>query len=171
MAKKIDSAFFGDTVANGPAGIASLNDISYVDADTITNVDPFSEALSKAENVGANVTAFVANATTVLALSKLKKLTSGSNEPLLQPDPTRPTRRQILGVPLYSVPDTVVPANTVWGVDMSRVFIVLRQDVDLVVDASRYFESDRLGIRATMRIDFGFPHEQAVVKIAPEVGT
>lgn len=171
LAKKVDSAFFGDTVANGPAGISSLNDIQFVDADTITNVDPFSEALSKAENVGANVTAFVANATTVLALSKLKKLTSGSNEPLLQPDPTRPTRRQILGVPLYSVPDTVVPANTVWAVDMSRVFIVLRQDVDLVVDASRYFESDRLGIRATMRVDFGFPHERAVVKIAPEPGT
>ena len=171
IARRVDSAFFGDTVANGPDGISSLNDIQFVDADTITNVDPFSEAISKAENEGAQITAFVANASTVLALSKLKKLTTGSNEPLLQPDPTLPSRRQILGVPLYSVPNTVVPANTVWAVDMSRVFVVVRQDVELSVDESFYFGSDSLAVRAVMRVAFGFPHERAVIKIAPEPGT
>ena len=45
-------------------------------------------------------------------------------------------------------------------------------DVDLVVDASRYFEvSNRLGIRATIRVAFGYPHEAAIVRIAPEPGT
>lgn len=171
IARRVDSAFFGDTVANGPDGISSLNDIQFVDADTITNVDPFSEAISKAENEGAQITAFVANASTVLALSKLKKLTTGSNEPLLQPDPTLPTRRQILGVPLYSVPAAVVPANTVWAVDISRVFVVVRQDVELSVDESFYFGSDSLAVRAVMRVAFGFPHERAVIKIAPEPGT
>lgn len=171
IARRVDSAFFGDTVANGPDGISSLNDIQFVDADTITNVDPFSEAISKAENEGAQITAFVANASTVLALSKLKKLTTGSNEPLLQPDPTLPTRRQILGVPLYSVPATVVPANTVWAVDISRVFVVVRQDVELSVDESFYFGSDSLAVRAVMRVAFGFPHQRAVIKIAPEPGT
>jgi HK97 family phage major capsid protein len=103
LARKVDAAFFADTTSNGPSGLRSLDDIQFIDTDTtpLTNVDAFSEAISKAENVGATVTAFVANASTVLALSKVKKLTSGSNEPLLQPDPTRPTRRQILGVPLY----------------------------------------------------------------------
>lgn len=171
LAKKIDSAFFGDTVSNGPSGLQSLNDIQFVDADSITNIDPFAEAVSKLENVGGRVTHFVANASTVLTLSKLKKLSTGSNEPLLQPDPTQPTRRQILGIPLISVPDTVVAANTVWALDNSRVFVILRQGAELVVDASRYFESDRLGIRATLRVGFGFPHERAVVKIAPEPGT
>ncbi len=172
LARKIDSAYFGTTISNGPAGIDNLDNIQWVDNDgTFTNVDPFSEAISKLENVGATATSFVANASTVLALSKLKKLTTGSNEPLLQPDPTQPTRRTILGVPLISVPDTVVANNVVWAVDRSRSFVVLRQDVDLVVDASRYFESDRLGIRATLRVDFGWPHEEAVVKIASEPGT
>ena len=69
------------------------------------------------------------------------------------------------------MPDSVVATGHVWALDQSRVFVVLRQDAELVVDASRYFESDRLGIRATMRIGFGFPHEQAVVKIAPEPDT
>jgi HK97 family phage major capsid protein len=173
LARKIDSAFFGYQVTNGPNGIEHVTGKQFVDTDTVplTNVDAFSTAISKAENVGATVTAFVANATTVLALSKLKKLSTGSNEPLLQPDPTLPTRRQILGVPLYSVPDTVVGTGLVWAIDGSRVFVVLRQDVDLVVDASRYFESDRLGIRATMRVDFGFPHPESIVRIAPEPGT
>jgi HK97 family phage major capsid protein len=107
LARKLDAAFFGSTVSNGPSGLESLNGYGFVDTDSValTNVDAFSEAISKAENEGATVTSFVANASTVLALSKLKKLT-GSNEPLLQPDPVLPTRRQILGVPLYSVPDT-----------------------------------------------------------------
>ena len=173
LAKKVDSAFFGDTVSNGPSGLESLLAYQFIDTDTVplSNVDAFTEAIAKAENVGARVTAFVANANTVLALSKLKKLTSGSNEPLLQPDPTLPTRRQILGVPVYSVPATVVPNNLVWAIDGSRVFIVVRQDAELAVDASRYFESDRLGIRATLRLSFGFPHEASIVRIAPESGS
>lgn len=173
LARKIDAAFFADTTANGPSGLQSLDDIQFIDTDTVplTNVDAFSEAISKAENVGARVTSFVANATTVLALSKLKKLTTGSNEPLLQPDPTQPTRRQILGVPVYSVPNTVMATGEIWALDSSRVFIVVREGTSLVVDPSRYFESDRLGIRATMRLGFGFPHQQAVVKIAADPGT
>lgn len=59
----------------------------------------------------------------------------------------------------------------IWALDSSRVFIVVREGTSLVVDPSRYFESDRLGIRATMRLGFGFPHQQAVVKIAADPGT
>ena len=74
-------------------------------------VDPFSEAISPIEQTGSRRTAFAADAATVLALSKLKKVTGSieSNEPLLQPDPTLPTRRQILGVPLWSFPSGVIP--------------------------------------------------------------
>lgn len=173
IARQIDAAFFGNTITNGPDGIESLDDIQFVDTDTtpLTNVDAFSEAISLAENEGAMVTAFAANASTVLALSKVKKLTTGSNEPLLTPDPTLPTRRQILGVPLWSLPNTVIPNGVVWGIDASRVFVVLRQDVELAVDPSFYFGKDSLAVRAVMRVAFGFPHEGSVVKIAPEPGT
>ncbi|MCZ0727197.1 phage major capsid protein [Mycolicibacterium iranicum] len=169
LARKVDAAFFALSTANGPDGIESITYQSTT-TTTLTNTDAFAEAISLAENEGATVTAFVANSATVLALSKVKRET-GSNEPLLQPDPTLPTRRQILGVPLWSVPDTVVPDDVVWAIDGSRVFVILRQDVDLRVDESRYFESDRLGIRATMRIGFGFPHEAAVVCIGTVEGS
>jgi HK97 family phage major capsid protein len=169
LARKVDAAFFAHTTVNGPDGIESIIYQSTT-TTTLTNTDAFAEAISLAENEGATVTAFVANSATVLKLSKVKRET-GSNEPLLQPDPTLPTRRQILGVPLWSVPDTVVPDDVVWAIDGSRVFIVVRQDVDLRIDESRYFESDRLGIRATMRIGYGFPHEAAVICIGETEGS
>ncbi|MDN4521413.1 phage major capsid protein [Mycolicibacterium austroafricanum] len=169
LARKVDAAFFAAATLNGPDGVESIA-YQATTTTTLTNTDAFAEAISLAENEGATVTAFVANAATVLALSKVKRET-GSNEPLLQPDPTLPTRRQILGVPLWSVPDTVVPDDVVWAIDGTRVFIIVRQDVDLRIDPSRYFESDRLGIRATMRVGFGFPHEAAVVCIGEPQGS
>lgn len=171
LARKLDAAYFAATTLNGPGGIEGALGRQTVAPGGLANLDPFAEAISKAESVGATVTAFVANATTVLKLSKLKKLSSGSNEPLLQPDPTMPTRRQILGVPLHSVPDTVIPADTVWAIDTTRSFVIMRKDVDLVVDPSAYFSSDRIGIRTTMRIGYGFPHEAALVRIGTEPGS
>ena len=69
---RLDSAFFGNTVANGPNGLASLADVQTVDAgSTVTDLDWAAEALSKAETVGSTITSFVASAT-VLALSTIK---------------------------------------------------------------------------------------------------
>lgn len=42
----------------------------------------------------------------------------------------------------------------------------MRQGAELSVDPSRYFELDSVGIRATMRVAFGFPHPEAVVRVA-----
>jgi len=165
LARKIDAAYFAATTTNGPAGIAGTNhQVVNQDPAAIADLDPFAEAISLAANEGATVTAFVPSSTTALQLAKLKTGT-GSNQPLLQPDATQPTRRQVAGVPLHVVPDAVIPGGDIYAVDTARVFVVIRQDVDLRVDESRYFESDRIGIRATMRVGFGFPHEQAVVRI------
>jgi hypothetical protein len=38
--------------------------------------------------------------------------------------------------------------------------------VDLAVDKSAYFTSDRTSIRAIMRVGFAFPHAAAVQKIS-----
>ena len=83
-----------------------------------------------AETVGATITAFVTNPATALALSKVKSAT-GSNAPLLGQDATAATSRQILGVPLYVSPS--VAANTLWALDSSRVWLVLRDDTKVWV--------------------------------------
>ncbi|MCV7379960.1 capsid protein [Mycobacterium alsense] len=163
IARGVDAAFFGDTVTNGPSGLLSVAGVSTVDTGgTIANTDPFAEALSKAEVAGAAVTSFVAHPTTVLELSKVKKQT-GSNEPLLGYDAAQPTQRQVLGVPL--IPSPAVAVGTVWAVPQAKVVVVLRDDVRLDVDRSRYFETDRIGIKATMRVGFAFPHPAAIVRL------
>src|SRR6478672_9809764 len=70
---KLDAAYFGNFVTNGPSGIQSLSGIQTVAAGTaIANLDPFAEAISKAENVGASDLTFVAHPDTLLTLSKIK---------------------------------------------------------------------------------------------------
>lgn len=163
IAAKVDAAFFGDTVANGPSGLLSVTGVQVVDTSgSIANTDPFAEALSLAETVGAAVTAFVANPATVLELSKVKKQ-AGSNEPLLGYDASQPTQRQVLGVPL--IPSPAVAVGDVWAIPQTKVLVVLRDDVRLEVDRSRYFESDRVGIKATMRVGIAFPHAAAIVRL------
>lgn len=139
IANKVDAAFFGNTVTNGPSGLLSVSGVQTVDTGaTVANTDPFAEALSLAETAGAVVTSFVAHPSTVLQLSKVKKQT-GSNELLLGYDASQPTQRQVLGVPL--IPSPAVATGDVGAVPQAKVVIVLRDDVRLEVDRSRYLRT------------------------------
>lgn len=166
LAARVDAAFFGNTVLNGPSGLLSVSGVQYVDtAAGIVNTDVFAEALSKAENVGATVSAFVGNPVDVLTLSKVKRL-DNSNEPLLSFDATQPTRRQVLGVPLVSSP--AVAAGDIWAIPAAKAMVVLREDVTLTVDSSAYFSSDCIGIRATLRVGFAYPHPAAIIRLTAD---
>lgn len=167
IARRIDTAFFGNTIANGPSGLLSLSGVQHVDGGSLTDLDPFAEAISLAENVGSTITAFCASAATVLKLSQLKAFSGAteSNQPLLQPDPTQATRRSVLGVPLHSLPAGVIADDVVWAIDRAKVFTVFRQDVSLDVDRSVFFGSDSLAIRCIVRLNHGFPHEASIIKI------
>jgi HK97 family phage major capsid protein len=167
IARRLDAAFFGNTTANGPSGLQSLAGVQHVDGGTLADLDAFAEAISLAENVGSTVTAFCASAATVLHLSQLKAFdgVTQSNQPLLQPDPTLATRRAVLGVPLYSLPGTVIEEGVVWAIDKSKVFTVFRQDVSLEVDRSVFFGSDSIAVRAIVRVGYGFPHEASIIRI------
>lgn len=162
IATKLDAAFFANTTTNGPAGIKSLTTSTGSAGGSWANGDPFTAAVFSAEAVGATITAWVANPADGLLLASLKEAT-GSNRALLQPDATQAGRRVIGGVPLYSSP--AVTAGEVWAVPADRVFVIIRNDVDLQVDSSPYFSSDRTAVRATMRVGFAFPHPLAIVRI------
>lgn len=170
IARKVDAAFFGDGTVNGgeqPDGLASLTigagavqDIAAGAAPT--DLDAFAEAQMFAANIGAQLTAFVTNPTTALVLANMKEAT-GSGKPLLQPDPTQPTRRMIFGVPLLTSPEATV--GTIWGLPADRVVTAVRRDADVPADRSVFFTSDRVAVRATCRVGFGFPHTAALVRI------
>ena len=166
IARKIDAAFFGSKGASTvqPSGLEDLVGFSAVDAGAAwANLDPFAEALANAEGLGLGVDSFVANPADALILATLKESTS-SQRPLLTPDPTQPAKRLLQGVPLFV--SSAVAAGTVWGIPKVRAILVRRNDVDLAVDRSAYFTSDRTAIRATMRVSFAFPHAAAIQKIS-----
>ncbi len=163
IARKIDAAFFGNMPAPAPAGLGALLGNQVVDTGaTIGNTDVFAEALSLAENVTATTTAFVTSPATALVLAKVKKA-AGSNEPLLGNDPTAPTKRTVLGVPLYVSP--AVTAGTLWAIPVDRVYLIIRADATIEADRSVYFTSDRVAVKATMRVGFAFPHPAAIIKL------
>ncbi|MDF3307859.1 phage major capsid protein [Rhodococcus sp. T2V] len=166
-AKKLDAAFFGTTVTNGPSGLGALSGVQSVDAgDVLLDLDAFHTAISKAQDVGATVAAFVTNPATALELALVKRSstpTDYSNENLLQPDPHSPLKWVIAGVPLLV--SSAVAANTIWAIPFQRTVIGLRKNVEVVSDASAYFSKDSTAIRSVMRVGIGFPHAEAVVKI------
>jgi HK97 family phage major capsid protein len=158
---RLDAAYFGTTTANGPSGIHTIA-YTPVAAGTYTNLDPFAEALSKAETVGSTITAWVAHPTTKLQLQQLK-IGTAYNQPLLGTDPSSPTKNSILGVPLYWSP--AVGQGAVWGIPQAKSFVVLRKGAQVETDRSAFFSSDRTAVRATLRIGFAWPHPAAVVYV------
>lgn len=161
LRRKLDSAYFGNTTLNGPAGLGSLSTATVDAGPAWTDLDWAAEAQAAAEDLYAPLTAFVANSATALVLANLKDET-GSNRPLLQSDPTQPTTRTIRGVPLFVSPS--VEDDTVWGVSAAHSILVMRQDASVVTDTSAFFTSDRVAVRATLRVGFGYTHPAAIVK-------
>lgn len=162
LRRKLDAAYFGATTTNGPSGLKSLSSTAIDAGAAWENLDAFAEALSVAEKHFTTTESFVCNPDTALALAKLKDFDT-SNRPLLGPDPSQPGQRTILGVPLLVSP--AVDDDTVWSIPRRHSIVALRRAASVIVDGSAYFSSDRVAVRATLRIGFGFTNEPAVGKI------
>lgn len=161
-AKVIDRAFFGNTTPNGPSGLQSLTGVAEIDAGSLTSLDAFAEGQSMAETVGAVTSFWVASPATVLQLAQLKD-ESGSNRPLLQNDPTKRGRRTIFGVPLLT--SEAVDDFTVWGLPQARSFVIQAQEATLDVSSEAFFTSDKVAVKTTLRVGFGWPSKESIVKI------
>ncbi|MDX1883048.1 phage major capsid protein [Mycolicibacterium sp. 120270] len=166
LIRKTDQALFTATTTDGPGGIPGVSGVSTVSAGaSYANVDAFSDALYTAEQFNATISAWVTNPATAKALAKVKEQ-SGSNKPLLGPDPTTPGRRQILGVPLLTSPYVTTTNNVVWGICTQYAYLIVREEAEVEADRSVFFTSDRVAVRAIVRFGFGFPHPASLVKIA-----
>jgi hypothetical protein len=53
----------------------------------------------------------------------------------------------------------------VWGITKGYSYFVLRQDAQVEADRRVFFTSDRVAIRATMRVGFGVPTPGTIVLI------
>lgn len=161
IANSIDAAFFGNEAAPAPAGLGTITPTT-ITVPELANLDWAEEARTNAANHGATIDTFVAHPDDALQLATLKEST-GSARGLLQPDPTAPTNRTIAGVPLLTSPH--VTAGTLWGIPKVAANLVVRQEAEVVADESVFFTSDRVAIRATMRVGFAFTFEPAIVKV------
>jgi hypothetical protein len=139
------------------------------------NLDPFIEAESLMNEIGSSATAFVASAATVKFLASIKRFAGSdlnSNEALLQLNPAAVDpnsglpKYSINNTPLYWTLENVIPDGVVWAVDRTKVFVAIREDVELVTSPWPYFTSDSIAVRGIMRVGFGFPHAASIVKIA-----
>lgn len=167
LQRKLDAAFFGNTVANGPDGLLSItaNAISGgTVANGYTNLDWAESAKTNAEQHNTQITAFVCSPATALALSTIKVFTSaGSNQHLLGADPTLPGQRVVSGVPLLTSP--AISGNVIWAIPRERSVVAMRQDASLVPDSSVFFTSDRTAVRATIRLSWAFTDAAAFSKV------
>lgn len=165
LARKTDAAFFGNTTTNGPAGLLSIAATAVDAGDAWADFDFVEEAKSNAEQHNTMVDTFVCNPATAVKLATLKEYgTAGSNKALLQSDPTAPASRVLGGVPLLTSPS--IADDLVWAIPRNRVMVAMRTGTQVVTDTSAYFTSDRVGVRATLRIGWGFTDPAAISKIA-----
>jgi HK97 family phage major capsid protein len=166
LQRKLDQALFSATTTNGPGGLPGVSGISAVSAGaSYANLDPFSDALYTSANNNGTIDSWVTNPATAMTLSKLKAGTA-LNSSLLQPDPTQPGKRQISGVPLLVSPAVPTANNQVWGIPRDFCYFVIRTGAEILADRSVFFTSDRIALRATMRVGFGFPNPASIAKIA-----
>lgn len=161
IARKLDAAMFaGTAVANAPAGLGTLAGTTEIPAPIEwTNLDPFKTAKLRAASLGTSIAGFVVNDEDAAQLLVLKETTT-SNRDLIESDGTA---FLISGTPV--IPSPAVAAGTAWGLPSDRVIVGVRQDAGVAVDNSAFFTSDRVAIRATMRVAFAFTHPAAVMKI------
>ncbi|KLU10627.1 phage major capsid protein [Kocuria sp. SM24M-10] len=163
IARKLDHALFNDAGAKAPAGLATLAGVSSVAAPVeLTNLDPYISAKFKAAAVGAQLAAFVLSPNDAEELALLKE-SSTSAKRLLTDNAAQPGAMVLDGVPVLTSP--AVADGTSWALPQNRVIVGVRKDASVEADRSAFFTSDRVAIRATMRVAFAFPHPAAIVKI------
>lgn len=157
IVRQVNAAWLGDLAAPAPKGLASLATSAVITAPGgLVNLDPFAAAVSNAENAGGTITGWVLNPTDALTVATLKTA-DGSNQTLTQ------TPREIQDRPVFV--NANVPQGTAWGVDSTTAMTVLREDLELAISGDAFFTSDRIAIRSTARIGFGFPHPGVINRI------
>lgn len=158
----IDRAFFDEsTPAAFPMlGVGQASDIHTMSA-TLTNLDPFLDAITFTQIHGAPATAFVASPNTVNTIAKMKESTV-SERPLIGTT-DQPLVSTIAGLPLHAC--RFVPDTTIWAIPQSRAVVSMRQDVTLQTDPTAHFSTMEAGVVGSMRIGFGFPDQASIVKM------
>lgn len=165
ISRRVDEAFFGSNTANpkAPAGLGNLTTITELDAPaTFADLDPFTAGRFAAAGFGARITAWAANPADAEELAQLKEQ-NGSVRNLLTYNPNDASVLTLDGVPMFT--STAITAGTVWGIPSDRVIVGINDQVRVDQSKDALFSSDRIAVRAVLRVGFAFTQPQAIVKI------
>ncbi|MCT1639740.1 phage major capsid protein [Dietzia cinnamea] len=176
MSGKLDAAFFGDVADPAPDGIGSLGtDVVTIQAESGDNLDALIDAVTILLDSGYDATDVAMAPGTLGRLAKVKKGT-GSNESLLGPDATlggvldadqldgTNAGRAVLGLaPRVS---RHVPEGQFVVVDRGQTYTALTGEPVLDTSEHAEFTKDTVLIRALQSAGFGFPHADALVRVA-----
>ncbi|HLL33889.1 MAG TPA: hypothetical protein VK545_08340 [Streptomyces sp.] len=111
--------------APAPKGITSLTDVTDVTGstpDSLADLDVIADAIAAVQDQGGEPTHILVSPGVAKHLAKLKT-GSGSNQPLLGTDATKPTVRTAYGLPLVTV--RALTDSALHVVDGSRIAVVL----------------------------------------------
>lgn len=175
LARSIDHAFIaGSGEGEEPLGLINTPGVTTMPGvGTITNLDPFIEAIARLTAVNARASAIIVGVRELSTLLHLKRSstagTSDDNSPLIS-DPVGGTAAAagILNVPVFVSPDLAPAGNgtsTALVIDATQLALVRRQDIVLAVDESLLFDRDGVALRATARVDFANPFPASVAKL------
>ena len=183
------AAFTGSGTAPAITGLQNVSGIGTASMGTngasLTNLDPFAEAIGAVVAAGGKPSAIVVGARTYLAMLKLKSLTSGANMPLLlsgggQDGAGAALPPSIYGVPLFvsgnlpanETQGTATTAQSAYVYDASQVHAVFRRArgnstglVSLERDSSALFGSDITQLRGVLRATVAAPYGGAICRI------
>lgn len=159
IAKKVDSALFGNTVSNGPSGLLSVAYTALDNAGVYGNLDLLHDAKSEALANGAELSVFILAADVANTLAKIKT-SDTSTQGLLDNVGDGVT---LAGVPVLVSTD--VAAGEIWGLDASQVLVVRRTGTRIAKSTDAAFDYDAIQIRGTARVAFGFANPAGLIRI------
>lgn len=165
--EQVDRAFLRRLPSPAPTGLPYETATSMVTAGsddterTATYAYALRFAISDVKSQGGAPTSLVMNPADVFALSTITE-SETSRRPLLEQTST------FDGLPV--IQSAHVPAGRAWIMDASQVFTVMREGVEIAMSEHSHFTSDRISIRATLRVGFGFPYPKRLGVVALDGG-
>lgn len=149
----VDAAWLDATPnANAPTG--GIADAVTLDTTEVsTNLDSVAEAAATLHDNGFPAAYIVTSATQWQEWQVIKAGTA-LNGYVLNAQPTEAGARSVFGLPVVLAAATWPAGPKAYVVGQGASFVVLGEDVDVQVDQSRYFDSDSLAVRGTIRLGF-----------------
>lgn len=151
-----DAALLGNAEAPGPEGLAHQEGVQEIDGGALTSLDPLHSAKTEIAVAGGTATSILAHPRDVLKLAQLKE-GDGSNRGLVEDTTT------VVGLPLIASQHAT--EGTVWVLDSQAITTVIRSTVEVESSRDVYFSSDRIAVRATARLAYGFPYPERIAKV------